>query len=140
MYWDHGSDDLVRLLRSHLQPRGLTAAFGGGIGLTDCLIHHQDIRRPLGLPRTIPAERLVEALSFSLRAPVLPSKRNVAGVRVVATDIGWQHGDGPEIRGSGEAILLALAGWAPAVNDLEGPGVGTLAARVAPANGAVRTD
>ena len=33
--------------------------FGGRIALTDGLIHHQDIRRPLGLPREIPADRLL---------------------------------------------------------------------------------
>ena len=31
-------------------------------GLVDHLIHHQDIRRPLGTPRLIPEERLVAAL------------------------------------------------------------------------------
>ncbi|WP_157123867.1 hypothetical protein [Nocardia mexicana] len=48
----------------------LLAAFdstiGGGVGsriaplivLADTLIHHQDIRRPLGLARSIPSEHL----------------------------------------------------------------------------------
>jgi uncharacterized protein (TIGR03083 family) len=57
VYRDHQPQQLVDLLRAHLTPRGLTAAFGGRIGLTDCLIHHQDIRRPLGIPRAIPQQR-----------------------------------------------------------------------------------
>lgn len=39
------TDDLLKMVENHLQPRGLTARFGGRIALTDALIHHQDIRR-----------------------------------------------------------------------------------------------
>jgi uncharacterized protein (TIGR03083 family) len=129
---DHQPERLVRLLRSQLTPRGLTAGFGGGIGLTDCLIHHQDIRRPLNLPRDVPPDRLIEALDFSLRAPLLPSRRNAAGVRIVATDVNWRHGRGPEIEGPGESLLMALAGRAAALSDLDGAGLPTLAARIGP--------
>jgi uncharacterized protein (TIGR03083 family) len=130
VYRDYGPEELVAVLRAHLRPHGLTAAFGGGIGLTDCVIHHQDIRRPLGLRRAVPPDRLVAALDFSLRAPVLPSKHNAAGVKVVATDIDWSHGEGPELSGPGEAILLALAGRGDAVPELVGPGAEMLEQRV----------
>jgi hypothetical protein len=62
---------------------------------------------------------------------VLPSKKNAAGIRAVATDLDWQHGDGPEIRGPGEALLLALAGRADALDELDGPGLAALEPRVA---------
>jgi hypothetical protein len=39
--------------KQHLQPRGLPAALGGTVALVEVLVHHQDIRRPLGLPRTV---------------------------------------------------------------------------------------
>ena len=78
------------------------------------------------------------ACDLSLRAPVLPSRRNAAGLRVVATDLDWRHGDGPEIHGPGEALLMALAGRADAVRDLGGTGLRTLATRVAPSPGSVR--
>ena len=130
-YRDHEPEQLIEILRSHLTPRGLTAAFGGAIGLTDCLIHHQDIRRALRLPRAVPPDRLGEALDFSLRAPVLPSRHNAAGLRVMATDLDWRHGDGPEVvHGPGEALLMALAGRADAVGDLQGTGLETLATRI----------
>ena len=129
-YRGHRPQQLTQVLRSHLTPRGLTAGFGGRIGLTDCVIHHQDIRRPLGLPRDVPAERLREALDFSFRAPVLPSRRNAADLRLVATDLDWRRGDGPRIEGSGEALLMALAGRAKPLEELEGDGVPTLAARI----------
>jgi uncharacterized protein (TIGR03083 family) len=131
VYRDHQPQQLVDLLRAHLTPRGLTAAFGGRIGLTDCLIHHQDIRRPLGIPRAIPQQRLVTALNFSLRSPVLPSKRNGVGLRLRATDFDWQHGDGDELSGPAESILLALAGRIDALSELEGPGLTRLQGRVA---------
>jgi uncharacterized protein (TIGR03083 family) len=129
-YRDYTPEQLVAVLRANLRPHGFTAAFGGGIGLTDCLIHHQDIRRPLGLEREVPPDRLVEVLSFSLRAPVLSSKKNAAGLRAEATDVDWTHGDGPEVTGPGEALLMALAGRAHALPALDGPGAKMLAARV----------
>ncbi len=120
--------DLVRTLRDHLRPSGLTAGFGGRIGLTDAVIHHQDIRRPLGLPRTVPADRLLVALDMALRAPTLPSRKRVRGVRLVATDIEWSTGDGPEIRGPAEALLMTTAGRRAALADLDGPGLERLGA------------
>ena len=48
------NDAVVDLLARNLRPRGLTSGFGGAIALTDGTIHHQDIRRALDLPRTIP--------------------------------------------------------------------------------------
>lgn len=122
---------VLELLRANLRPRGITAAFGGRIALTDGLIHHQDIRRALGVPRQVPAERLLAALPFSLRALALPSRRDTRGLRLVATDLDWTHGQGPEVRGSGEALLMAIAGRKAALADLTGPGVPVLAERVA---------
>ncbi len=91
--------DLVELLRAHLTPSGLAAGLGGAIGLTDGMIHQQDVRRPLGVPRTIPAERLVPALRTALFVPVVRGVLRVRDVRLVATDIEWTFGAG---RRSGE--------------------------------------
>jgi uncharacterized protein (TIGR03083 family) len=60
--------EVLDRLRTFGRPSGLTAGFGGRIALTDGLIHRQDIRRPLGLGRDVPADRLVSALSFSMFA------------------------------------------------------------------------
>ncbi|MGQ0624896.1 MAG: maleylpyruvate isomerase family mycothiol-dependent enzyme [Sporichthyaceae bacterium] len=130
-YRDHEPAQLVAILRAHLRPRGLTAGFGGGVGLTDCLIHHQDILRPLRLARDVPSERLREALSVALKAPTLPARRNAKGLRLVATDLDWRHGAGAEVRGPGEALLLALAGRAEGLTDLAGPGLTRLEGRLA---------
>jgi hypothetical protein len=62
------SFELLARVRTHAVPRGITTMFGSAIALTDGLIHHQDIRRALGHPRTVPQERLVAALNFAPRA------------------------------------------------------------------------
>jgi len=129
-YRHHRPEDLVQILRDHLKPRGLTAGFGGGIGLTDSLIHQQDIRRAIGIAREVPGDRLVEALDISLRAPTLSSKKNAAGLRLAPDDLDWRHGEGPQLTGPGEAVLMACAGRSDALADLDGPGLETLRARV----------
>lgn len=129
-YRDLDTDGVVELVARCQRPRGLTAAMRGGIALTDGTIHHQDIRRALGLPRTIPADRLRAALDFSLGAPTLPSKGNRRGLRLVATDIDWNNGEGPEVTGPGEALLMAAAGRSDALDDLTGEGAPQLRERV----------
>ena len=129
-YSDLDTDGILDLVARNLHPRGLPSGFKGGIALTDGTIHHQDIRRALGLPRTIPAHRLVAVLSFSLGAPTLPSKGNAKGLRLIATDIDWTAGDGPEVTGPGEALLMAAAGRASALDALSGDGLSTLQERM----------
>jgi uncharacterized protein (TIGR03083 family) len=127
---DLSTDELVAMIRSHARPTGLGAAAGGRAALTDNMIHQQDIRRPLGLPRTIAPEALTAALDFARRSPLLRGARRTLGVRLVATDLDWSAGDGPEARGPGEALLMAMTGRGDALGDLSGPGVGPLSARL----------
>jgi uncharacterized protein (TIGR03083 family) len=123
-------EELRDLVRSHLQPRGLTAGFGGRIALTDNMIHQQDIRRPLGMPRRIPSERIRTALDFARYAPTIRGAWRARGVRLVADDLAWSAGRGPEVRGSGEALLMAMGGRRGALDDLSGPGQPKLAQRL----------
>ena len=122
--------ELTGLLREHAWPRGLTAGFGGRIALVDTLIHHQDVRRPLGLPRQVPAERLRAALPFALTAPPIRGLWHVRGLRMVATDLDWAAGRGPEVRGPGEAVLMAIAGRRGVARELSGPGAARLLQRL----------
>lgn len=121
------TDELVDEVRAHLRPSGLTTGFGCRIALLDCMIHQQDIRRPLGLPRTIPAERIRPALNFAVWAPPVRGAVRGRGVRLVADDIDWSLGRGPEVCGPAEAILLAMGGRTVALDDLSGPGRDRLA-------------
>lgn len=133
-YADRSPDDLVALLRRSLTPRGLTAAFSGRLALVDGLIHHQDIRRPLGLPRTIPAERLRPAFALALFAPVVRGVLRVHDLRLEATDLDWSFGPATRsrgtVRGPAEALLMGIAGR-PVAEDLDGDGLEVLASRLA---------
>jgi uncharacterized protein (TIGR03083 family) len=122
--------ELLNFLHQHLQPRGLTAAFGGMIGLIDGTIHHQDIRRALGQPRTVPLGRLDRILPLVPRNPRLGAGRRIKGLRLTATDVAWQHGEGPAITGTGEALLMAMTGRHCALDELSGPGLAIMAERV----------
>jgi uncharacterized protein (TIGR03083 family) len=115
-------DQLVQRLREYPRPTGLTAAMGGAIGLVDGLIHQQDIRRPLNRPRSIDPDRLRFALKYAVTAPPLRGFWKVRGVRVVATDVDWAFGRGPEARGPGEAVLMSMAGRRGSADYLTGPG------------------
>jgi uncharacterized protein (TIGR03083 family) len=129
-YADRSPEQLVALIRGYAHPHGLTAGFGGRIALTDNMIHQQDIRRALDIPRTIPAERLLTALEFSLYAPTIRGAWRARGVRLVASDSDWSHGKGAEVRGPGEALLMAMAGRSDALKDLSGAGLDKLARRI----------
>jgi uncharacterized protein (TIGR03083 family) len=121
---------LLDHLNKHLDPSGLTAGFGGMIALVDGTIHHQDIRRALDRPRTIPPDRLLRVLQLVPGNPRLGAGRRIRGLRLRATDVDWTHGDGPEVSGPGEALLMAMSGRRAAVADLEGPGNAKLSQRI----------
>jgi uncharacterized protein (TIGR03083 family) len=121
---------LTEFLGRHLRPRGLTAGFGGMIALVDGTVHHQDIRRALGHPRAVPVDRLERILPLVPGNPRLGAGRRIRGLRLTATDVAWEHGDGPEVSGTGEALLMAMTGRPEAVKELTGPGQATMAERV----------
>jgi uncharacterized protein (TIGR03083 family) len=127
---DRTPAELVAILRNNARPTGLGAGFGGKVALTDNMIHQQDIRRPLGLTRVIAPERLTTALDFVRYAPTIRGAWRVRGMRLVATDLDWSHGKGPEVRGPGEALLMVMAGRPDALADLDGPGGAVIAARL----------
>jgi uncharacterized protein (TIGR03083 family) len=123
--------ELIGLLREYATPRGLTAMRGSRVALVDGLIHHQDIRRALGIPRDVPTDRLRAALQFAPKAPPIKAAQRIRGLRLTATDVDWTTGIGPPVEGTGEALLMALAGRPAALPELSGRGVQTLAERIA---------
>ena len=129
-YHARSPEQLLALLTDHPQPRGVPAALGGRVGLTEALIHHQDIRRPLGQPRTIPPERLLPALRITLIAPDIGGLWRIRGVRLVATDLPFSAGIGQEVRGPAEALLMTIAGRHGVAGELPGPGQRKLARRI----------
>ena len=98
--------------------------------LVDVVVHAQDIRRPLDIPRVIPEARLVPCLD-RLKGYGFPfgAKKRVAGLRLEATDFDWASGEGPVVQGPGEVILLMLAGRRVVLGELSGDGAAVLATR-----------
>jgi uncharacterized protein (TIGR03083 family) len=129
-YADRAPEQITAMIRAHAEPHGLTGGFGGRIALTDGMIHQQDIRRSVGIRRTIDPDRLRTALDFARFAPTIRGAWRARGVRLVATDLDWSHGTGPEVRGTGEALLMAMAGRRAALDDLDGPGKAKLARHI----------
>ncbi|MBJ8342044.1 maleylpyruvate isomerase family mycothiol-dependent enzyme [Antrihabitans sp. YC3-6] len=107
---------------------GFGATTAPRLALYDVLVHHQDIRRPLGRPRTVPERRLRAVLDYP--DPFVHPTRRMRGLRFEATDINWTNGDGAAVRGPAEAIVMAIAGRPTALRDLTGDGVEELTRRL----------
>lgn len=119
-----GFDELTHRMRAGVDPWGAGALYGCRVALIECVIHQLDIRRSIELRRDTPADSVRVALTFARSSPVI---RTIRGVRWVATDIAWAAGRGLEVRGSAEALLLAMTGRVSAVADeLDGAGVALL--------------
>jgi uncharacterized protein (TIGR03083 family) len=111
---------------------GTCRVFPPSLTLLDRLVHHQDIRRALGHERAIPEERVRAVLDATpTLGTVFGAKARTKDLRFAATDLDWTWGAGPEVRGPGEAILMAMLGRADALADLEGEGHPIFAERVA---------
>jgi uncharacterized protein (TIGR03083 family) len=125
--------ELTEVLRRKADSRFTPPGSGPEAPLTDLLVHGLDIRRPLGLPRDIPGERLHKSLTFVTAAPggAVVAKGTLDGLRFEAKDIDWAHGGGPTVRGDAEALLLAITGRTIALDHLSGDGVPTLRSRLA---------
>jgi uncharacterized protein (TIGR03083 family) len=100
--------------------------------LTDLQVHGEDMRRPLGLPHGLTREGLRVSLDFLTggRAPGFTSRRRLAGLRFVASDLPWERGSGPQITGHAEALMMAMTGRPVVLAELDGPGLPTLADRL----------
>ena len=124
-------DVIVKELRAHIDDRTLPPGVKPPNMLGDTIVHQQDCRRPLGMLRQVPPERLRVALDAMKGVqPVLGNRKRIAGLELVATDMDWTCGDGPEVRGTGEALLMMMNGRSAAIDDLTGEGVDTLRSRV----------
>jgi len=123
-------EDLAKALRDAVPLRNTPPLAKPEDVLSDTVVHFQDIRRAVGEPGSIPEERLRLVLDrMAATGSIMGNKKRIAGLRLSATDIDWTHGTGPEVRGTGEALLMALCGRSSAIDDLTGEGVTTLRSR-----------
>ncbi|RMI29801.1 maleylpyruvate isomerase family mycothiol-dependent enzyme [Nocardia stercoris] len=118
---------IAELLQGFENAAGTITRLAPAVGLADLLVHQQDIRRPLGRERKIAPERLRAVLDRP--DPFARPWRYTRGLRFVATDIDYARGSGPEVRGTGEALALAVVGRPIVLDELDGDGVPELRRR-----------
>lgn len=97
------------------------------MGLVDVLVHSADALRPLGLDVDAPPADAVPALDALWKAGrMIVHATPQQGRHLVATDVDWSRGSGPEVRGKGIDLLLLVANRRQVLADLEGPGLAGL--------------
>jgi len=104
--------DVLATLRSKATQSAPMPGFPEAMTVADIAIHTQDVRRPLGLDGQLDAEVLRSTLDFlttNKQARQMVTLPDLTGVSLRATDMDWSFGSGPEISGTGEALMMALA-------------------------------
>jgi Mycothiol maleylpyruvate isomerase N-terminal domain len=80
--------------------------------------------------RDLPEPHLVAVANFVKDDRLIfGARRRIAAVKLTATDMDWSHGQGPEVTGPAEALVMMMAGRKVALDDLSGEGKVTLATR-----------
>ncbi len=97
--------------------------------LVDIVIHQMDIHRPLEHHRDIPNRRMIPVARDLWTNRFFPGRKLFQGIRAVATDADWSAGEGLDVTGPIEALVLTLAGRFVAVDHLQGEGSATLRIR-----------
>ncbi|WP_024795486.1 maleylpyruvate isomerase family mycothiol-dependent enzyme [Tomitella biformata] len=122
-------------------PRETLRAFEDAMGLTrtppanlatrlvEAFVHGEDIRRPLGLAGSYPAQAVVQALAYQLRTPASfgGGRERAVGLRLIDRQTGTTWGQGETVEGDGVDLLLAISGRPVAADRLSGSGAARLA-------------
>jgi uncharacterized protein (TIGR03083 family) len=117
-----------RVTTSTTAASGHTAAWLGEV-----VVHAQDVRRPLGLPRIPPIEAVTEVARFYASRDFTVTSRSAAhGLRLEATDGPFTVGTGPLVSGTTLALTMAMAGRRAYCDDLTGPGASVMRDRCSP--------
>ena len=122
---DRSISDLAASLRANGAKTAPLPGFPQELSVSDVAIHTQDVRRPLGLEGELDPTVLRTALDFltaNKKAKILVDGRPLDSVRLQATDMDWSFGEGAEISGPGEALMMAIANR-PVLDDLSGDGL-----------------
>ncbi|MDG4768579.1 maleylpyruvate isomerase family mycothiol-dependent enzyme [Solwaraspora sp. WMMD406] len=124
--------ELIDTLRRHADARTTIPRSGFDPVLTDAILHDLDIRRPLGIVREVAEEPRWVAFNHLARNPALGYAKGprLGQLELTATDTGWRYGAGVPVRGTAEALLLAMSGRDDGWDELDGDGVPLLRERV----------
>jgi uncharacterized protein (TIGR03083 family) len=112
----HSTDDLLRAMRETVSMRNTPPPTKAEDRLYDTVVHTQDIRRATGAPGSVPEARVRIALErLKNIGSILGAKKRIAGLTLVATDMEWTHGEGPDVHGTTLVVFerrtLAAAGF-----------------------------
>ncbi|MEU0512790.1 MULTISPECIES: maleylpyruvate isomerase family mycothiol-dependent enzyme [unclassified Amycolatopsis] len=113
--------EVVELLRTAVGMRRLAPRQSLDNALMDVHVHAQDIAMPLGRRLPMPAEAAVASADhlWEIGFPFHARKR-LAGHRLIATDADWRAGEGTEVRGPIQALVMLLAGRTATIPQLTG--------------------
>jgi uncharacterized protein (TIGR03083 family) len=124
---DTSVPELADRLRAAAEGRFHVLGSPAAVALGELLVHGPDALRPVGLDGDAPPADAAPVLDlywrmgrFIFRAA--PQRR----LRLVATDLDWTKGSGPEVRGRAIDLLLLVANRRQVVPRLEGPGLAEL--------------
>ncbi|MCU1587571.1 MAG: hypothetical protein JWN31_1064 [Frankiales bacterium] len=106
--------------------RGISRLQPVPVMFVDVVTRHEDIRWGLGARRMMaePLAHDVLRTAVSLKGfGTWGTAERANGVSLHATDVDWKWGQGPEIFGTADALLLALGGRSVALAELSGEGL-----------------
>lgn len=126
---DEPVPSLAERLRAAADSHYRIPSFPPAVGLADLLVHSCDMFRPLGIDTETDPHEVRLALDAYRRVGRLvvhaaPSHQ----VTLVATDVDWRAGNGPQVTGKAIDLLLLMANCRPVIPALSGPGLTLLAA------------
>lgn len=114
------------VITSTIAPSSHTPAYLGEV-----IVHAQDIRHPLGLTHRPNLDALTFVAQFyASRDFAVPSRSNASGLRLLADDGPFATGSGKLVTGPTLGLVMAMAGRAPYLDELSGPGVEVLRSRL----------
>jgi len=104
-------EEIVATLRGFVGSRRKVAFITDLEPLIDILVHIQDICRPLGIDHPMPPDAAAAAADRVLSTPrPIRQWKSPHGMRMVATDVDWAHGNGDDVLAPMGSHLLTLTG------------------------------
>ncbi|GAA0438139.1 hypothetical protein Acor_62240 [Acrocarpospora corrugata] len=124
-----GPAELIAQLRESADSTNRSPGSGPWDPLIDLLAHGQDIARPLGLVREMPGDAAIATLDHVRNRRFYGGPKRFRGTKLIATDVNWSAGEGPdEVRGPVADLLLLATGRPAALAALSGSGTKRIAA------------